>query len=132
MNKRKVAALAASVAVVLGVAVTSWLMRGPQADAPTTSGSPPETEMVVLNLHATGDVDTRVTHTCVEAGSVSTCHASVRGGVWSTKVTVPAGTTVHVQARDGVLTPWCSIADVEDQALIRDQSGGTCEWVAGQ
>lgn len=132
MNKRKVAALAASVAVVVGVAVVSWLMRGPEADAPTTSGSPPEANMVVLILHATGDVDTRVEYTCVEAGSVSTCHASVRGGLWSTKVTVPAGTTVLVQPRGGVLPSRCSIADAEDQGLIRDQRGGKCEWVAGQ
>jgi hypothetical protein len=127
-RRRKIAVVAASVAVVVGSGVVSFLVNEPTTYAP--AASPPE---VTLTLSATGDTTTQVVYTCADAaGVVSTCGPELvpAPNAWSKRVTVPAGTVVRVQARGGVLPGWCSIADASDQLRLDHDKAGACMAVA--
>lgn len=139
----KVALACAAVAVVVGTGVASYLVSTP---ASSPSASSPETaktaktatrvtgRMVTLTLNATGDADTQITYTCADAaGSVDMCGPESVPvlDVWTKTVTVPAGTTVRVQAHGGTLQSWCSISDESGQLVLdRNHETGECATVA--
>jgi len=70
----------------------------------------------------------------MESGVVDVCGPVRVPGldVWTTKVTVPAGTTVRVQAEGGMLGPTCMITDESDRIRLDHQESGECETVAGE
>lgn len=128
----KIALVAVSALVMVGVAM-AWFVNDSTDAPPGAQQEPPAAVMVTLTLSATGDTSTRVTYTCGdEAGGVTSCGPEqVRGGVWSAKVTVPAGTTVRVQTAGGVIRSLCSIADETDRVKLNpDEQTGDCEAVA--
>lgn len=132
-----VALVCVSAAVVVGVAAASWMVNEPAssspARSPATAARAADTG-VTLTLHAAGGADT-VTYTCVTGGEVDVCGPDrvSEPATWSTRVTVPAGTTVRVQARGPVLPPWCSITDQSDRLVLnQDHETGECEAVAGK
>lgn len=131
----RIALVCVSAAVVVGVAVASWMVHAPTssspARSPATAARAADTG-VTLTLHAAGGADT-VTYTCVTGGEVDVCGPErvSEPATWSTRVTVPAGTTVRVQARGPVLPPWCSITDQSDRLVLnQDHETGECEAVA--
>lgn len=118
----RVGVVVASAAVVIGTGVASWITH-----APTTYG-----RGVTLTLSATGDSSTGITYTCGD-NETTPCGGTVSPwGVWNERVTVPWGTTVRVQARGGVLSPTCSIADSSDRLVLDHEEDGMCEVVAGR
>lgn len=124
----KVVLACAATAVVVGVGVASWFMHEPglvrEEVTPVRS--------VTVTLSVTGDATTRVEYTCADgSGVVDTCGPEpvpVRD-VWSKRVSVPAGTTVRVQARGGVVPALCEISDASDRAVLVHGERGVCETV---
>lgn len=138
MRKIRVVLGYATLAVALGL-VTIWAITSrsdsvdPPQGAPSTTATQAATQAaaqeVTVVLHATGDPSTDVYYTCMEETAVSVCEATVIGGVWAEKVTVPVGTTVYVRASGGVVAPRCSITDESDR-LVLVRGSGSCEVVA--
>lgn len=138
--KGNLALTLAAVAVLVGAALTAWLVYAlaSEADAPTQSVAPSTVvtaeratteEGVTLVLHATGTTGTLVTYTCVEGGEVSVCQEPVNG-LWVKKITVPLGTVVMVQARGGIVPSDCSITDESDRMVLNgNRDVGECVWM---
>ncbi len=137
MRKIRVVLGYATLAAALGL-VTIWAItsrsdsvdpQGALSTTATQAATQAAAQEVTVVLHATGDPSTDVYYTCMEEAAVSVCEATVIGGVWAEKVTVPVGTTVYVRASGGVVAPRCSITDESDRlALVR--GSGSCEVVA--
>ena len=134
----KFALVCVSAAVVVGVAAVSYVVHEPTSYAPPGAVAAPVAAQVTLTLHVKGDQSTRVSYTASDTkGHAATHSAMLLGPLWSTRVTVPAGTTVSVRADGGLLLPDCSITDEADTTppLDRDNEASgdgmaRCEWVA--
>jgi hypothetical protein len=128
VRRWKVAAIvcAALVVLVTGVAVLVPHSPPEESQSITYYGNP-----FTVTVGATGDASTAVSYTCADSvGKVETCTATVGGGVWSQRVTVPEGTVVRVQAHGGVLSPTCWISDEDDVMVLVKSTDGVCHAVA--
>lgn len=128
VRRWKVAAIVCAALVVIGSGVAALVPHSSPSEVQSVTyyGDP-----FTVTVGATGDASTAVSYTCASSvGKVTTCTATIVGGVWSKKVTVPEGTVVRVRAHGGVLPPTCWVSDKDDVVVFIKSTDGVCQAVA--
>jgi hypothetical protein len=128
VRRWKVFAVVCAALVVVGTGAATLV---PHSSPSEVQGVTYYGDPFTVTVGATGDASTAVSYTCASSvGKVKTCTATIAGGVWSKKVTVPQGTVVRVQAHGGVLSPECWISDKDDVVVLIKSTDGVCQAVA--